>query len=82
MPKYWNTGRQAEQMEQHGKMHGNKPRVKLDLNLENVIGCVITLKIAKGNCYMRRIYVKIRKSMHGIKRTSNILFYFYSYYIN
>ena len=35
-------------MEQHGKMHGNKPRGKLDLNLENVIGSVITLEFAKG----------------------------------
>ena len=34
-------------MEQHGKIHGNKPRGKLDLNLENVIGSVITLEIAK-----------------------------------
>ena len=36
-------------MEQHGKMHGNKPRGKLNSNLENVIGSVITLEIAKGD---------------------------------
>ena len=35
-------------MEQHGKIHENKQRGKLDLNLENVIGSVITLEIAKG----------------------------------
>ena len=35
-------------MEQHGKTHRNKPRGKLDFNLENVIGSVITLGIAKG----------------------------------
>ena len=34
-------------MKQYGKIHGNKPRGKLDLNLENVIRNVITLKIAK-----------------------------------
>ena len=37
-------------MEQQGKIHGNKPRVigsKLDLNLENLTGNVITLEIAK-----------------------------------
>ena len=34
-------------MEQQGKIHGNKPREKLDLNLENVTGNVITLDIAK-----------------------------------
>ena len=34
-------------MGQQGKIHGNKPRGKLDLNLENVIGNVITLEIAK-----------------------------------
>ena len=35
-------------MEQHGKIHGNKPRGKLDLNLENLFASVITLKIAEG----------------------------------
>ena len=34
-------------MEQQRKIHGNKPRGKLDLNLENVTGNVITLEIAK-----------------------------------
>ena len=34
-------------MEQQGKIHGNKPRGKFDLNLENVTGNVITLEIAK-----------------------------------
>ena len=34
-------------MEQQGKIHGNKPRGKLDLNLENVTGNVITLEIAE-----------------------------------
>ena len=33
-------------MEQHGKIHANKSRRKLDLNLENVIERVITLEIA------------------------------------
>ena len=31
----------------HAKIHGNKPRGKLDLNLENLTGNVITLEIAK-----------------------------------
>ena len=34
-------------MEEQGKIHVNKARGKLDLNLENVIGNVITLEIAK-----------------------------------
>ena len=34
-------------MEQQRKIHGNKARGKLDLNLENVTGNVITLEIAK-----------------------------------
>ena len=34
-------------MGQQGKIHGNKPRGKLDLNLENVTGNVITLETAK-----------------------------------
>ena len=34
-------------MEQQGKIHGNKPREKLDLNLQNVTWNVITLEIAK-----------------------------------
>ena len=34
-------------MEQQGKIHGNKATGKLDLNLENVTGHVITLEIAK-----------------------------------
>ena len=37
-------------MEQQGKIHGNKPRViepKLDLNLENLTGNIITFEIAK-----------------------------------
>ena len=33
-------------MGQQGKIHGNKQRGKLDLNLENVTGNVITLEIA------------------------------------
>ena len=36
-----------ESMGQQGKIHGNKPRGKLDLNLENVTGNVLTLEIAK-----------------------------------
>ena len=35
-------------MENHGKTHENKPRGKLDSNLDNVIGSVVTLEIAKG----------------------------------
>ena len=34
-------------MKQQGKIHGNKARGKLDLNLKNVTGNVITLEIAK-----------------------------------
>ena len=34
-------------MEQQGKIHVNKPRGKLDLNLENVTGNVISLEIAE-----------------------------------
>ena len=33
IPKHGNPGRQLEEMEQQGKIHGNKPRGKLDLNL-------------------------------------------------
>ena len=57
-------------MEQHWKMHGNKPRGKLDLNLESVFGSVITLEIDVSEGY-----VKTRKSVHGIKPT-----YYYYYY--
>ena len=48
-------------MEQHGKVHRNKPRGKLGLNLENVIGSVITLKIARGELLMygRDIYENV-----------------------
>ena len=35
-------------MEQQGKIHGNEPSGKLDLNLENATGNVITLEIAEG----------------------------------
>ena len=52
-------------------MHGNKPRGKLDLNLKNVIGSVITVEIAKWELmYGTDIYVKIRKGIHGIKSTT------------
>ena len=57
-------------MEQHRMMHGNKPSwEKLDLNLENVIGSVISLEIAKGELMYVRDYVKARKGIHGIKLT-------------
>ena len=39
------------------KIHGNKLRGKLDLNLENVIGSVITFEMAKGELmYARDIW--------------------------
>ena len=53
MPKYDNTGSRPEEMEQYGKIH-EKLRRELDLNLENVIGRVITLEIAERKLMYRR----------------------------
>ena len=53
-------------MDQHGKIHENKPRAKLNLNLENVIESVITLEIAKGELMYGR---DICKNPEG--KTSN-----------
>ena len=41
-------------MKQHRKIHGNKPRGKLDSNLENVIGNVIAFEMARGELMYRR----------------------------
>ena len=57
-------------MKQHGKIYGNKPREKLDLNLENVMESVIKLcKLLKGNWCIAGIYVKTLKGIDGIKPT-------------
>ena len=65
-------------MEQHGKIHGNKPRGKLDLNLENLFASVITLKIAEGELMYGR---DICKNPEGYTWSKTYYYYMFQSFL-
>ena len=69
-------------MEQRRKIHGNKPRGKLDLNLENVTRNVITLEIAERELMYGRDICKNPEEYTWNKSTTTINCILYYYICN
>ena len=63
-------------MEQHRKIHGNKPGIKLDLNLENVNRSVITFEMARGELMYGR---NICKNPEGYTWNKTYYYYYFAY---